>query len=113
MEPLGLQKSRCNHLFTHLATARSRLTGGQLLKWDRGHFQMNVDTVEQRTADFCHVFFDLRNAAMAWATWIIAVSTGTRIQGRNQDEVGGKRRTVQGPRNRHLPVLERLSQNFQ
>ena len=83
------------------------------LKATDGHFDVNVDAVEQRAADLAHVPFDLRRRAVAGAARVAAIAAGARIQRGDEHEVGRKRRAVERAGDRHRAVFERLAQHFE
>ncbi len=63
------------HLCPYLSAARARWAAGQLVERNRGHFNVNVDAIEQRATNPRHVAFDLGRSAIASATRIRAIPT--------------------------------------
>ena len=64
---------------------------GQFPKRYRGNFDVDVDAIEQRTADFGHVAVDLRNAAVAVPPRIVAVAARAWVERGDEHEIGRER----------------------
>jgi len=54
-------------------------TSGEFLERNSGYFNVNVNSIQQRSANLGHVTIDFRRRALAISARIIAVSTGTRV----------------------------------
>ena len=74
---------------------------------------MEIDAVQERAADTLTVFFYLIGRAATFPRGIAEVAAGTRIHRRNETEPTRKGEFARRPRNRDLPVFERLSQDLE
>src|ERR1035438_4466976 len=86
----------------------ARLGRAQLGKGDRRSFDVDVDPVEEGSADPGAVSFDLRGRAFAPVPRIPEVPTGTWIHGCNEHEGGGKSDLAGAARHRDFAIFERL-----
>lgn len=108
-----LSSPRVHDLGAHRFAAGAVSFVGQFFVGDGRNFDMDVDPVEQRSADFPHVALDLRNRAMTFAPRVVAIAAGAGVQRGNEHEIGGKCRAIQGPRNGDRSVFQRLPHHFQ
>ena len=101
------------HLRPHGCAAGTFLAAGQFLKRNAWHLQVQVNPVQQGTADFAHVFFNLLGAALAGMPAVTQISARARVHAGNEDKLRGKCGGAEGARNGHLSLLQGLTQYLQ
>lgn len=62
----------------------------EFVKIDRRYVDVDVDAVEERSADLCHVFFDLPRCAFAFLCVCSKVAAPAWIHGAYQHELCGE-----------------------
>src|SRR4051812_10378803 len=80
---------------------------------NRRHFNMQIDSVEQRTGNPLAITLHLDWTATAFAFEIAKVSAWAGIHRRHEHEFAGKSQTAGRARDRHFSVFERLPHHFQ
>src|SRR6516225_9574526 len=78
-ETISLGLAGAIHLVAHGRAGCAVCAGGQLLKRNGGHFDVNVDAIEKRAADTTDIALDLHRIAFACPTGISQVAAGTWI----------------------------------
>jgi hypothetical protein len=79
---------------------------------DRGDFNMDVDAIEQRTADLAYIALDHRWSAHALAGLVVEIAAGTGVHGGREHEAGRKGEGHGGARDGHHAVLEGLTKDL-
>src|SRR5205823_2284262 len=79
-EASGLDDAGGDDLVAHHFTRGAGAVVRELFVGDGGDFDVDVDAVEQRAADLGHVFFDLRDRAVALAAGVVAVAAGAGVE---------------------------------
>ena len=74
---------------------------------------MNIDAVQQRPTDPTQIAFDLQRRAVAIAFRITTKPARAWIHRRDQHHTRRKRHASHGPRNCHVLIFQRLTQDFQ
>lgn len=97
----------------HFLARQAAGGSGQFLERHGRHLDLQVDPIDQRTADLTHISFDLRRRAVAITARVVAIAARTGVHGRYENEIGRKGRRVQGPADRHLVVFQRLPHHLQ
>ena len=104
---------RRQHPIPYLLRALRRRPTPQLLILHSGHLNMNIDPVQQRPTHLRHIPLNHRRRADTLPRFIVEIPTRTGIHRRRQHKPRRKAQTHRRPRNRHMPVLQRLSQHLQ
>src|SRR5438093_12929412 len=86
---------------------------GDVAVLDRGHFNVQIDAVEQWTGDALPISLHLKRSATAFALQVAKIAARTGIHRRNEHQLRGKRDATCRARHGDLPVFERLAQYFQ
>ena len=79
---------------------------------DGRHFDLDVDSIEERSGNALAIALDLGGAAAAGPVWVAEISAGTGVEGGDQHEIGGKRHRPCGARDGHGSVLQRLTEDL-
>ncbi len=82
-------------------------------KCDGRHFDLDVDSVEERPGDALAIALDLGCAAAAGSVRVAEIATGAGIEGGNEHEVGGERHRPCGARDGNGAVLQRLTEDLE
>ena len=69
-----LSLPRAQHPLPHGGRGNAGVLGAKLLKWHGGHFDMQIDPVQQRTADLAEVALDDPAGAAALAAGVAVVA---------------------------------------
>ena len=112
-ESLPLHLPRPFHAFPYLCRRFSGGPGSKVLVPHRRYFNVNVNAVQQRPADFCQIPLNLLSAAGALAGWVGVIPTGTGIHGCRQHKIGRVGEGNTGPGDGDYTVLHGLAQYFQ
>ena len=88
-------------------------SGAKLFIVHRGHIDMDVDAVKQRSGNLRHVALNHRRSAMALAAAVVEISAGTRVHRGSQHEAGRKGERHGGAGDANGAVFERLAHDFQ
>src|SRR2546426_2669015 len=83
---LQLRLPRPYHALPHAVRVFRHMLASQFLVLHRGDFDVDVNTVQQRTGDFRDVALDQRRCAMAFARRVSEKTAGTRIHRGGQHE---------------------------
>src|SRR6266404_2297069 len=86
---------------------------GDITVFDCGHFNVQIDAVEQRAGNALPISLHLKRAATAFALQIAKIAARTGIHRRNEHEFRGKSDAACRARHGDLPVFERLAHYFQ
>src|ERR1700757_4242458 len=86
---------------------------GNVTIFDGRHFDVQIDSIEQRTGDALTVTLHLHGAAAAFAFEIAEVTARAWIHCRYEHELRGKCDTPCRARHCDLSILERLTHHFQ
>src|SRR5206468_5958515 len=86
---------------------------GDITIFDRGHFDVQIDAVEQWTGDALPISLHLKRSATAFALQVAKIAAWTGIHRRNEHQLRGKRDAACRARHGDLPVFERLAHYFQ
>jgi hypothetical protein len=112
-EPQRLPIPAPEDCFPHQFARGAVLLCRKLLERHGRHLDMQVDSVQERTADSAHVFFDLHRRAFAGVFGVSHEAAGARVHRRHQNETRWKRRRIEGTRDGDTPFLQRLPQDFE
>lgn len=112
-ETLLLCRTSLLYLLSHFGAGRPRMPVGQFFVRDRWHFDVNINPIDERTADLRHVAFNLRDGAMAISARVVAVAARARIEGRDQHEVGREGGAGKCTADCNHAVFKRLAKNFE
>src|SRR2546423_2885785 len=86
---------------------------GDIAIFDRGHFNVQVDAIEQRTGNALPIPLHLKWAATAFSFEISEIAARTGIHRGNKHELRGKSDAACCTRHSDLRVFERLAHYFQ
>ena len=78
-----------------------------------GHFDVQVDAIEQWTGNPLPITLHLHRAATAFAFQVAEVAARAGVHRRHEHELGRKRHRARRARDRDAPILERLAQDFE
>ena len=87
--------------------------GGEGFVVDEGDFDMEVDAVEEGTADALAVFLDEGRAAAAFAFGVAIVAAGAGVHGGDEHEAGGEGHAADGAGDGDFAVFEGLAHDFE
>ena len=99
-----------------LANGRAAFPGGrlqQLLRWQRGHVDVQINAVQQRAAQLALVTANLLRAAATRPLGAAMKATGAGIHRRQQLKAGRKLAAQGRAGNGDVAVFQRLAQRFQ
>ena len=85
---------------------------GNVAIFDRWHFDVQIDAVEQRARNTLAISLHLYRAATAFAFKIGKIPAWARIHGCDQHELGRKRDAACRARHSDFPVLKRLAHHL-
>jgi hypothetical protein len=77
--------------------------------FDRWHFDMEIDAIEERTGNALAITMDLGRAATALAFQVAEVSAGTGVHRGDEHEFGRERHAAGRPRDSDFSVFERMT----
>src|SRR5947199_5121565 len=86
---------------------------GDVAVLDRGHFNVQIDAIEQWTGDALPISLHLKRSATAFALQVAEIAAGAGIHRRNEHELRRKSDAARCARHGHLPVFEWLAHDFQ
>src|SRR6266404_7119330 len=86
---------------------------GDITIFDCGHFNVQIDAVEQRAGDSLAIALHLKRPATAFALQVAEIAAWTGIHRRNEHQLRGKSDATCRALHGDLPVFERLAQYFQ
>ena len=109
---VGLPLAGRQHLLAQLTAGGACAGGGEFAEGHGGHFEVDVDAIEEGPGNLPHVAFDLRGCALAFPAGIAAVAAGTGVEGSHEHEIGGKFRRRFRPADRHGAIRKRLPQHL-
>ena len=112
-ETFRLDGTGADNTFTDDGTVFPVRRRNQFVFRECGDFHMQVDSVEQRARNSGSVLLNLKRAASADVMPVPEMPAGTRVHGRNQNEIRRKNETPGGAADGNRPVLQRLAQHFQ
>src|SRR5947207_1783290 len=78
-ETLALDHARGQDLLAHLPRGLTFLCGGEFLERHGGHFDVQINTVHERTADPSQIAINLERVAFARMLGIAQIAAGTGI----------------------------------
>ncbi len=86
--PVLLDLPRDDDALAHVGALLRRAFGAQLGEWHGGHFDVDVDAVQQRATHLVEVFLHHTGRADAFLVGMVVVATRTRIHRRHEHETG-------------------------
>src|SRR6058998_2095223 len=92
-----------------VSSARS----GNIAIFDCGHFNVQIDAVEQRAGHSLAIALHLKRPATAFALQVAKIAAWTGIHRRNEHQLRWKSEAACRARHGDLPVFERLAHYFQ
>src|SRR5262245_41060380 len=107
-ETLSLNRTRCEHLFAHRGTASTVAGLRQVFKRHRRNFNMQVDTIQERSGNAPDVLLDCNRRAFTRLLRIAEKTTRARVHRGTQHEVRRERRRMRRAADRYAALFERL-----
>jgi hypothetical protein len=95
------------------AFACADLAGGQLRRRERGHFDLDVDAIQQRSRQLAQIARGYFGRAAAAAVRVAAPAARAGVHGRDQLAGGGEIGLLGCPRNGDPTCFERFAQRFE
>ena len=105
--------TRTDDAFANGSGGFFRSLAGDVAVFDGRHFDMQIDTIEQRPGNALTISLHLDWAATAFAFEIAEVAARTWIHRCDQHELGRERDAASRARHCHFPVLKRLAHYLQ
>jgi hypothetical protein len=112
-ETLGLYLAGLDNTFANGGRWFSRLHLRQLFEGNGLNLTMDIDTVQQRTANLIHIALNLSRSADAMMRGISIVTAGTRIAAGHKHKRTRIFNGVFGTADGDVAVFQGLAQNFQ
>jgi hypothetical protein len=109
----SLHGSGRHHVLAHGCARGAIMRAAKLFERHGRHFDVQVDAVEQWPANFGHISLDLRHAAVAFASRIVAIPARAWVERRDQHESCRERGGVQSATDGDMAVFERLAEHFE
>ena len=81
----------------------------EIIKGNAGYFNMDINTIQQRTGEFGEVTVYLAGVALAGMLGITKIPTGTGIRRRHQHESAGEGEGARYPGYGHHTILKGLA----
>src|SRR5882724_13398363 len=108
-EALLLKLSRADNALPNRSGSFLCAFAGDITIFDCGHFNVQIDAVEQRAGDSLAIALHLKRPATAFALQVAEIAAWTGIHRRNEHQLRGKRDAACRARHGDLPVFERLA----
>src|SRR5437667_1829970 len=112
-EALLLKLSRSDNALANRSGSFLCAFAGNIAIFDCGHFNVQIDAVEQRAGHSLAIALHLKRPTTAFAFQIAKIAARAGIHRRNEHELRRKSDTACCARDRNLPVFERLAHYFQ
>src|SRR6266581_4390059 len=112
-ETLLLKLPCSNDAFANSSGSFLCTFAGDITIFACGHFDVQIDAVEQRPGDSLPIALHLKRAATAFALQVAKIAARTGIHRRNEHQLRGKSDATCRARHGDLPVFEWLAQYFQ
>src|SRR6202171_2527058 len=108
-----LHFARSGHTFADRLRRFFGAFTGDVAVFDRRHFDMQIDSIEQRSGDTLAITLHLHRSAAAFAFQVAKVTAGTGIHCGHEHKLGRKGKTSRGARDRHFSIFQWLPHHFQ
>ena len=109
----GLHGACLGHALTY---GRTTLTLGRALQFFKRHgryFDLQIDTVHQRTANLRHIALNHTLITTALMRWVVIITTGTRIHSGHEHKRAGQIGAILGAIDIDNSVLQRLAERLE
>src|SRR5206468_6950959 len=112
-EALLLKLERADNALANRAGSFLCGFAGNIAIFDCGHFNVQIDAVEQRAGHSLAIALHLKRPTTAFALQIAKIAARTWIHRRNEHQLRRKSDAPRSARHSDLPVFEWLSHYFQ
>src|SRR5437667_6958989 len=112
-EALLLKLSRADNALANRTGSFLCAFAGNITIFDRGHFNVQIDAVEQRAGDSLAIALHLKRPATAFALQVAKIAAWTWIHRRNEHQLRRESDATCCAGHGDLPVFKRLAQYFQ
>ena len=113
LETFGLDGTSTNHTLTDGRAGLARVGLRNFLEGHGDDLHLDVDAVEQRTADLVHVAVYLAGRADAVVRGVAIVAAGTGVHAGHEHETAREVDVILGTRDGDVAVFEGLAQHFE
>ena len=107
-----LNRAGAQNGFPHFGARGLRLGRRQLAIGHGLRLNVDIDTIDERTADARHIARHLLRRASAFAARVVPITARTRVHRGDEDEIGGERLRLVGAGNPRDAVFKGLAQRF-